>query len=265
MRFGCCVSPDSVELAAAAGCDFVELPVAAVLPERPEAEFAPVRERLLAAPVKPEAWQLQLPADLRATGPDVSWPRLARYLYTSLRRIAEVGGAVVAFGSGRQREAPAGFPVTDAMDQLTEVLRICGAVAHSRGLMVGVEPLSSSRCNLVNSLPEAVSLARVVDMPEVGVAVHAQEMALEGHSAFDIVDAAEWLTHVRVSGAQAVAQSGDEVWQHDFIQALRMADYDWRVSIEGEWKDSPNEMKAAVESLRRCFDEAEHEAYAGRW
>jgi len=40
VRFGCCVTPVLIETAAAAGYDYVELPVASVMPERPEPEFA---------------------------------------------------------------------------------------------------------------------------------------------------------------------------------------------------------------------------------
>ena len=90
MRLGCCVDPDMAASAADAGYDFAELPVAAVRAEEPEAVFASARDAMLAAPAKPEAWRLLLPPDLKVAGPDVDWPRVARYIYTSLRRIASI-------------------------------------------------------------------------------------------------------------------------------------------------------------------------------
>jgi sugar phosphate isomerase/epimerase len=249
VRFGCCVTPDLIEAAAAAGYDYVELPVAAVLPERPEAEFRSVRERLLSAALKPEAWRLLLPPGLKVAGPNVDWPRAARYAYTALRRIADVGGAIVAFGSAEGRRAPEGFSVDEALDQITEFLRVCGATARSRGLVVGIEPLSQSQCNVINSVPEAVRLARAVSMPEIAVLPDAFHMALDGQSPHDVVDAAEWLAHVHVSASPALPGDGD--WTREFAQALRMADYDWRISVESDWKTV--DLAEALDRVRGQF------------
>jgi len=254
MRYGCCVGPELIEAAAAAGYDYVELPVAAVLPERPEAEWEPVRERLRAGPLRPQAWRLFLAPDLRATGPEVDWPRLSRYAYTALRRIADVGGAVVVFGSGPQRNVPEGFPREEACDQVTELLRVCGAAGRARGLMIAIEPMSVTYCNFITSLPEAVALAKAVGMPEIGVAPDAFHMARDEQSPLDVVDAAEWLAHVHVPGAAAAAASMGE-WTDQFLDALRLADYDWRISIEAEWEDA-GELGPALAVLRRCVEDA---------
>jgi len=254
MRFGCCVSPDLASAAARAGYDFVELPVAVVAPERPEAEFAVVRRALLAGPLRPEAWRLFLPADLKVSGPNVDWARLSRYVYTALRRVAEVGGAVVCFGSGASRQVPAGFPVSEAREQLAEALRVCGMVAHSLGLVIAIEPLSPRHCNIINSVPEAVALARSVNMPEVGVLPDAYHMARDDQCPFDVVDAAQWLAHVHVPDVSAAEPVGRQ-WIEDFVEALRLADYDWRVSVECEWSQPEVQLGIALLSLRRCFEE----------
>lgn len=253
MRLGCCVTPDLIDAAAAAGYDYVELPVSAVLPERPETEFEPVREQLRSAPLKPEAWQFLLPPELKVAGPDVDWPRVARYAYTALRRISDVGGAVVAFGSAAGRCVPEGFSTHSALDQITEFLRVCAASARSRGLIIGIEPLSQSRCNVINSVPEAVRLARTVNLPEVGVLPDAFHMAADGHSPLDVVDAAEWLAHVHIPPAEAIP--GDDTWTREFAEALRMADYDWRVSVQSDWAEL-QDMTRALERVREYFGDA---------
>lgn len=255
MRFGCCVGPELVAAAAEAGYQFVELPVAVVQPERPEAEFAPVRKLLLAGPLRPEGWHLLLPADLKVTGPSVDWPRVSRYLYTALRRISAVGGAVVTFGSGGARHVPEGFPREEAWQQLVETLRVAGTVARGCGLMIAIEPLSAADCNIITSLPEAVGLARAVDMPEVGVVPDAYHMARDGHSPFDVVDAAEWLAHVHMPPVAATAP-GEVGWMREFARALGWAGYDWRVSIESHWSQEGAEIGRALASLRHCFEES---------
>jgi len=261
VRFGCCITPDLIDLAAAAGYDYVELPVAIVLPERPELEFDPVRKALRQARVRLEAWELLLPPQLRVIGPEVDGPRLIRYLYTALRRVAELGGCVVGFRSAQARPSPEGFPVSEALGQMVEFLRICAMVARSRGLILALEPLSVTKCHLINSLPEAVALARTVNMPEVGVLPNALEMASDGHSPLDIVDAAEWLAHVHMPDGAISPASEFGGWAREFMDALLMADYDWRISIQADWHDPRAEMGAALASVRRCFEEVESSSY----
>jgi len=268
MRFGCCVAPEQVELAAEAGYQYVELPISAVLPERPEAEFRPVRDGLLASPLRPEAWRLHLPAELQITGPSVDWPRVARYAYTAVRRAAELGGAVLAFCSGRARKVPEGFPTEDALQQLSEFLRVCGAAARSHGVIVAIEPLHLDHSNIINSLPEAVALARRVDMPEIGVLPNTSSMIAQGHSPLDVVDAAEWLAHVHVSAGASLPDPRDCALR-EFAEALQLVDYDWRVSVTAGaggtspapprdgGGDTPAPTAAALARLRRLFEQSE--------
>jgi len=253
MRYGCCVGLEGMDAAADAGFDFVELPISVLLPEKPEADFTPVRDRLLASRIKPEAWRFDLPAEVKVTGAAVDWPRLARYAYTALRRAAEVGGAVAGFCSGPSRHVPKGFPGDEAMRQLSEFLRICGAAARSQGVMVAIEPLGAEYCNIVNSLPEAVSLARQVNMSEVGVLPNISHMIAEGQSLLDMVDAAAWLAHVHIC-ADLVSSPQEETVVAELVGALRMADYDWRISITDQRKDRASDLRPFLESLRGWFE-----------
>ena len=264
MRLGCCVGPDQITAAADAGFDFVELPTAAVLPEKPESEFRPLRDALSAAPIKPEVWSSFLPPELKVTGASVDWPRLARYANTALRRIAEVGGAVVTFGCPAARQVPEGFTRNDALGQVTDLLRVCGAAARANGLLVAVEPLSATRCNLLNSVPEAVTLARRLNMPEVGIAPSLHDMITDGHSPFDLVDASEWIAHVHVYTQDLIPPSSEDRPLHDLAEALDVADYDGRISAQPDesltqqdlgGSFAPAHLKLAYDSLRHCFKE----------
>ncbi len=254
MRFGCCVtSVEEMHAVAEAGYDYAELPIAALLPERPESDFAPVRGRLQSSPVKAEAWRLHLPEDLKITGPEVDWPRLARFAYTSLRRASAVGGAVIAFCSGPSRCVPEGFSREEAAHQVAEFLRICGTAARTQGIVVAIEPLARCHTNLVNSLPEAVESARRVGLPEVGVLPNVAAMLDDGHSLLDIVDAAQWLAHVHVP-AGLLASSGSADATAELTSALRLADYDWRVTITDAPVADPAEARSFVEKTRELFE-----------
>ncbi len=253
MRFGCCANLEQLDAVAEAGYDYAELPIAALVPERPESEFAPVRERLLASPVKAEVWRMHLPDDLKITGPEVDWPRLARFAYTALRRASAVGGAVIAFCSGPSRCIPEGFSRDEAANQTAEFLRICGTAARSQGLIVAVEPLERRHTNLINSLPEAVEFARQVGLPEVGVLPNITAMLDEGHSLLDIVDAAQWLAHVHLLAALITSPEHADA-AADLRSALRLADYDWRISVTDAPVSDAAQAKAFVEKTKALFE-----------
>jgi len=255
MRFGCCVNLELIETAARGGCDFVELPASALCPEQGEAQFRPVLDRLAGAPIKAEVWELCLPLDARICGPSVDWPRVSRYVSTALRRIAAVGGAVVTFPCGEACEVPTGFSAGAGLAQLSDFLRVCGALARRHGLTVGIEALPARRSRPLGSVPEAMELARSLNVPELGVVPNWCEMSRAGHSPLDVVDAASWLAHVHVSAADLEPAPGADGPLREFIQALCLADYGGRISIQADWENPADEMGRALDALRLCLAE----------
>ena len=258
MRFGWCVAPEMLEAASRAGCDFVELPASFLQPERPDSEIASVREALRQSAARPEVWQVSLPPEVALVGPDLEWSRIARYIHTAFRRASSVGGSVMVVRGGEGERVPAGLSRRKAMDQLIAFLRMCGAVARNQGLSVALEPQSAARGDLVTSLPEAVAVVREVEMSHVGIAPNVAAMLCDGQSLFDIADAASWLAHVRVSTGELreMAEGGDGVTS--LTEALRLADYDWRLSVEGELGGEGREpdLQEAIAILKRCIGSA---------
>lgn len=256
MRFGCCVGPELVPIAAEAGYDFVELPIVVLLPEQPDEEFEAAAGGLTRAPITPEVWQLTFPAGVRVCGPEVDWPRVSRYVHTAFRRAVELSGAAVAFPCGRVCRAPPGFPRGAALDQVCDFLRVCCAVARRQGLTVAVEPVSPECGNLVNTVPDATALAERVNSPELGVLPSLGQMAELGHSVFDIVDAAQWLAHVHVSAGSLAAAEEAEGQSAEFRRALELAGYDGRISVYADWDSPREELERARDALQRWWQSA---------
>jgi sugar phosphate isomerase/epimerase len=251
MRLGCCVAPDLVQAAADAGYDFVELPAHVLLPERPDDEYARVRDALSGARVRPEVWDLALPEHVKVCGPEVDWPRVSRFVNTALRRAAELGGSVAVFTCGKASQIPAGFLRRDALGQVCDFLRVCCAVARRQGLILGIEPAAADSAALVTSLPQAMALVSEVHLPEVGVLPSLGRMAAAGQSAFDVVDAAAWLAHVHVPADQLQPDAPGDGAAGEFREALRLAGYEGRVSVQAAWSDPQRELPRALETLRR--------------
>ena len=253
MRFGCCVEPALIEAAADAGFDFVELPTDTVCPERPDAEFDRVQEQLASASIGLDAWDRFPSSEVRICGPSVDWPRLARYVHTALRRIAALGGSVIALDSRECRAIPQGSDLGEARAQMLDFLRMCCAAARTHGIIVGIEPGAGMEPDVAASLPEAVELARLVGAPEVGVLPNWSGRRSAHQSAFDVTDAGLWLAHVHIAAADLQPEGPGSNSARDLAEALRLADYDGRISIQGEWSEPDRQLRESLELARHLW------------
>ena len=110
MRFGCCVGPDQIDVLARAGYDFCELPARAVLPLEDDAAALPALRQIAAAPLRPEAFNALVPAELPMVGPRADLEALRTYLRRAFGRMAQLGAEVAVLGSGGARRIPDGMP-----------------------------------------------------------------------------------------------------------------------------------------------------------
>ncbi len=234
MRWGCCGPAERMQAVSDAGFDYVELPVRALLPDRPEEAFEPVREGWRGSGVRPEAFNVFVPAALRIVGEAVDFEALTAHVDAVLRRAASVGGEVVVFGSGGARNAPEGFPPGRAYDQVVRFCRMAGEAAGRYGVVIAIEPLTRQGCNMINTVAEAVRLSRDAGRGEVGVLADLYHMEMDAELWRHISDAAPLLRHVHLPAPQveALRSEGRDFDHRTFLRTLKEAGYDGRISVE---------------------------------
>lgn len=250
MRFGCCADVSKVKAVQEAGYDYIELPVADVMPEQPDSEFDSVRQKLGEAEIVPEAWNCLLPKDLRVTGPEVDGYRLERFIRTAFWRIEELGGEIVVFGSGGARTVPEGFPMDEARDQIIEFLAMAGQVAGIHGITIVVEPLNKRESNIINSVPEAVEIMTAVGHPFVKVLADLYHIDEESQSLEDVLRAGDDLAHTHTADTGRLCPGTGSYPNADFIRMLKRIGYDERLSVECIFRDWDVEPRKALEYLR---------------
>lgn len=259
MRFGICTGPENRDVLTEAGYDYIEPAVAGALrPEEPEGNvMPPLRASFSGDGVKPEAYNVLLPGDLKVVGPVVDAARQERYLESAFARASALGGKIAVFGSGAARGIPAGWPVEEAHRQVREFLGRAGAAAARHGITVAIEPLNVSECNFINSVAEAVAVAREVDHPAIAVLSDLYHVDHDGQSYEETREAALLLRHVHVAGAGRRAPTPeDHVFLRDYFVVLKASGYDERISIEGSWEDLPGQAAGALAVLRRAWEAA---------
>ncbi len=276
MRYGCCVPlpllvPDAdgstepsgarIEEAVArvmpmlqdAGCDFIELPVAAVATEGSEARFEALRGALASTPIVPECFNGFIPGDLRLVGPERDPARIDAYLRTALDRMAQLGGEIVVFGSAAARSVPEGYPREDAEAELIDFVNSAATHAGPLGLRIAIEPANRGETNIINSVEEGDVMARRVNRPNVGVLVDLYHVVLEAEPFDHIPEAAERLIHAHVADTGRRPPGTGTYDYPGFYAALKEAEYDARLSVECAWHDFGAELGPSLSFLRQAW------------
>ena len=201
--------------------------------------------------MKPEAYNVLLPGDLKVVGPETDAARQERYLEAAFARASSLGGQVAVFGSGGARRIPPGWPREEAQRQVREFLGRAGTAAARHGMTIAIEPLNVTECNFINSVAEAVALAREVNHPAVAVLSDLYHVDHDGQSYEETRERRPAAAPCPCRRGEAAARRtpADHAFLRDYFAVLKASGYAGRVSIEGSWEDLPAQ---AAEALARA-------------
>jgi len=253
MQIGFCTDPATLAtLPARPACDFIEGHVVNfMIPEAPDADFAPRAAALRACGLPMPAANVLLPPALKVVGPDIDHARLDRYAATVFRRAQEVGMTLIVFGSAGARMIPDGFPAAKAFEQYVDVLRQFGPLAEERGVTIVVEPLNRGECNLVNTVREGAEAVRRANTPAVKLLVDLFHMLRNDESPDDILAVGPLIRHAHLAEKKdraAPGVNGEDF--RPFLRALHRTGYHARLALEPTWTDLPRQLGPALAELR---------------
>jgi D-psicose/D-tagatose/L-ribulose 3-epimerase len=258
MKLGLCTQITNDKAAEDAGFDFIEPTVAELLPGKPDADFAKVRESIAGANLKPEAFNCFIPGELKITGPNVDLDALEEYVTVVCRRAAEVGAGVIVFGSGGARGVPEGFPFDQAMGQVGEFLQAIAPIAEAKGITITVEPLCTRECNIINLVKEGYELAGRANHAAIRALADLYHVGQENEPYENIIAGNELLAHVHIAHpVTRMCPLPDDGFDYSsFFRALQQADYDGRISVESAWEDLAAQGPVVVEHLKAEWEKA---------
>lgn len=253
MKFGVCAIIEQAPIVHRAGFDFIECTVVSLQAEQSDAAVRDLLTKFKESPVPAEAFNVMLPGDLKVVGDNVDEKRVRHYLEKALERVKQVGGQTVVFGSGKARMVPDGFSRERAEEQLVRFLEWTADTADPLELTIAIEPLNASECNIVNSVPEAVHLAGLVNRRSIRVLADFYHMCKDGEPYEHTVRYAELLRHVHVAdSARFVPRAGDAAFDA-FADCIKRAGYDGRLSIECSWNSFEGEAAEGLSYLKQVF------------
>lgn len=234
MRIGICCGLGQLATAKAAGYEYAEMAVTGVLvPEAPEADYAPNRAAVLASPIPVEAFNCFVPGHIKVTGPDVDLAKVEAYMDVALRRSAECNVGIVVFGSGGARSMPEGYSKPKARVQYLDAVRIAGDLGAKYGVTIVLEPLVSWACNVFNLVCEGAAFVDTLEHPNVKLLTDLFHFEAGGEPYANIVAAGARFGHVHLA-TPSIPETGEgKIYDFTgFLNALRLAGYDGRISVE---------------------------------
>ena len=251
MRFGCCVSPEKIDIIARAGFDFCELPASAVQPFDDDASALPALRALANTPLRPEAFNVRVPATLPMVGPDKELDALRSYLRHAFERMVQLGGLVVVLGSGGARRIPDGMPREQALDELAESLALAADEAGRAGIELALEHLNRGECNVFNTLVECHAFIKDCRLSGLRLLADLHHLELEHEPLAHVVAAAPLMAHVHVAdgGRRAPGMGGYDY--AGFMRTLHTIGYNHCISAECSWEDLESQAPGALAFMQK--------------
>ena len=253
MRFGCCVNQEQIDIIAQAGFDFCELPARSVLPFEDDAAAMPVLRALEAAPLRPEAFNVLVPAQLPMVGPQADFAALRTYLRRAFERMVRLGGAVVVLGSGAARRIPDGMPRDRALDQLAEALALAADEAGRAGIELALEHLNRGESNVFTGLAECQAFVEERGLGGLRLLADLHHLEVEHEPLSSVTAAGPLLAHVHVADGGRRAPGSGGYDYAGFMDALHAAGYDRRISAECGWDDLQSQAAGALVFMRQSW------------
>lgn len=245
MKFGICSSVENAALIKKIGYDYIELALSKIGSLSDE-EFADAKKTLETVGLSAPRFNLLFPKTIHVIGKDVDSAEIQNWLDKAFKRMQELGGKTIVFGSGKSRNLPSDVDFAIGFEQLVKVTKQVGQTAAKYGITVVIEPLNRSETNMINSVTEGAMLAYCVAEKNVGVLADWYHMAVENESP-EHINMVGKILHAHIAAKEKRLYplgTGDEF--KPFFGALKAINYDGMLSVEGK---TENMEKDAVESL----------------
>jgi D-psicose/D-tagatose/L-ribulose 3-epimerase len=252
---GYCVGLKGLDIAKAAGFDYVELGTSE-LTALSDADFEAAVAQIKAAGIPTPNANLFLPGSLKLTGPEAATPeQQMAYVTKAFTRLERVGVKILCFGSGGARRVPDGFSKDDAFAQLVAFGKRIAPEARAHGITVVIEPLRRQETNIINTAAEGFALVKAVADPNFELLVDFYHLASEQEDPKIILEAKDHIRHLHMANPQGrvFPLQWDEFDYAPFFANLRTIGYAGRMSVEASSPNVPTQAPRTIELLRKAF------------
>jgi sugar phosphate isomerase/epimerase len=258
MRFGIYTSIEQGAAARDAGWDFIEENVQELLQgEVPDPQWSGL-QRLRRCPLPVPAANRLLPGTLKVTGPQANIQRLDQYIRRVIGRAEQTGTRILVFGSGAARMVPDGWERQRAQEQIIRFLRISTKIAAAHQVVLVIEALNRSECNIINSLDEAMSYVREIGHPNLQCMVDSCHFWLENDTLEQLAATMPWIKHVHLAerDGHTMPREDGPLDYRPIFRVLKAGGYNADLTVEPAGYADITGSSRVLEFLKRQWNEA---------
>ena len=260
MRIGCCanmvrqigddIGIERLETIAAAGYDYIELPLAQMI-ELCDEEFESLTVRINKSGICCEVCNNFFPSSIILTGNRVDQRLTERYVDIALERVKKLGVSIIVFGSSEAKNVPEGFEYDSAWKQIVNLLRMINKKIAKHNINIVIEPLCKAESNIVNNTREGLKLTEEVNREHIKLLVDFYHMNIEKEDMCILEEITGYLQHIHIANpnGRVFPHPDDGVDYKEFFRNIKQAGYNGRVSIEAYTDNFEQDIITALETM----------------
>ncbi len=185
------------------------------------------------------------PKRISLLGAKADKSEITEYLFKAFEKTKALDYDICVLGSGRSRTVPEGYCVYKAIDEFSVLLSdTIMPIAEKYGKTVAIEPLSCYITNVINTLPEAVSVVKAVGHPKLSALADFFHLSYNREKFESYSELGEYISHVHISSFNnkfAFPRPFDGDDYRSFFGFLRSAGYrTGNISVEASDIDFEN-------------------------
>jgi sugar phosphate isomerase/epimerase len=182
----------------------------------------------------------------------------AAYCACVVERAALVGIRTIVFGSAGARNVPEGYDRHRAAEDIDAVCNVLACLGKRAGITFVLEHLRRAECNIINTIQEAMTYVRAVNLPNFQCLVDTYHLWSEHEPLDHVRDAMPWIKHVHLAdfeGRVAPGLSGTSDYRPIFA-ILREGGYDGLISVEALQFDIEKDGRRVLDFVRTQWQNA---------
>jgi sugar phosphate isomerase/epimerase len=238
MQIGWCGPVERAADMLAAGLDYIEVQIVPLKLEN-DAAFAEAQAAVRDLPLPALAMSYLFPHDFRLVGAAVDERRIRSYFDRVVRLLTLARAEVVVLGSGWTRNVPEDGSRAHTEAQFLTALSWCADALRGTGTRLVIEPLNRKESNFINSVTEAVDLAKQLNRPEVRGLADFYHMDEENEPLANLAHNAGWVAHIHLADTGRLNPGTGHYDYPGFMHQLKASGYTGLMSGECGFQSEP--------------------------